>query len=126
MSRPSPLSSFRIRPRFAHTIDRPLDAVREQLVQSLARQAPELVVKSFPTYVSVHIPESDRRAWSPRLALDLHTLPDGTTLVLGINGPDAEGWSLFLYLSFGVGLLGIFGGSYGYAQLHIGSYAWGY
>ena len=113
------MSSFRIRPRFSHTIELSRDAVREKILRSLAAHAPGLEVKSFPEFIGLHIAAKDRRYWSPRLFLSLAPTPEGATRIEGIYGPEIEIWSVFLYGYLITGLLGTFSGIYGCAQLLI-------
>ena len=73
------MTSFRIRPCFAHTVESSPDDTRDRIVRSLAAQAPELEVKMFPGFIGVHTGERERRFWSPRLFLNLRAAGDGAT-----------------------------------------------
>lgn len=125
MSDPAPLSSFRVRPRFEHTVALPPDAARDHLVRSLAQQAPTFEVKAFPGYICVRIPPAERNFWSPRLTLSLEPAPPQATRIEGIYGPNANLWSLFLFGYLIIGSLGVFSGILGWAQHLIGSRPWG-
>ncbi|MEJ6731161.1 MAG: hypothetical protein QNK90_03655 [Opitutaceae bacterium] len=74
--------------------------------------------------VVIHVAESKRDRWSPRLQLSLETVEDGGTHVLGVYGPEHEVWALFIYGYIMTGLLGIFSGIYGFAQVFIGQFPW--
>lgn len=113
------MSSFRIRPRFAHTVELGHEATREKILRSLAAHAPGLEVRSFPHFIGLHIAAKDRRYWSPHLFLSLEPTPAGATRIEGTYGPESEIWSLFLYGYLITGLLGTFSGIYGAAQLLI-------
>ncbi|MBL9195476.1 MAG: hypothetical protein JNJ82_24165 [Opitutaceae bacterium] len=119
------MSSFRIRPRFVHTLDLGLTEARDLIVNTLARSSPGVEVKAFPGYIGLHIVEGDRHFWSPRLALHLEPVADGRTRVEGVYGPNAEVWSFFLFSYLIVGSLGLFSGILGGAQLAIDSSPWG-
>ncbi|MFO1450089.1 MAG: hypothetical protein U1F61_18160 [Opitutaceae bacterium] len=119
------MSSFRIRPRFVHILDRNLNEARDLIVSSLARSSPGVEVKAFPGYIGLHIVEKERNFWSPRLALHLEAASEQSTRVEGIYGPSAEVWSFFLFSYLIVGSLGLFSGILGGAQLAIGSSPWG-
>jgi hypothetical protein len=114
------MSSFRIRPRFAHTVELGPEATREKILRSLAAHSPGLEVKAFPQFIGLHIAAKDRRYWSPRLFLSLEPTPEGATHIEGIYGPEIEVWSVFLYGYLITGMLGTFSGIYGCAQLLIG------
>ncbi len=120
------MSSFRIRPRFAHTLElSPLDA-RERILRSLAEHAPGLEVKAQPKFIGIHIGAQERRYWSPRLFLGLEQTTEGTTRIEGTYGPEIEIWSVFLYGYLITGLLGTFSGILGGAQLVIAATPWGF
>jgi hypothetical protein len=119
------MSSFRVRPQFTHTVESSLAATREQILQSLAREAPGFEVRAFPEFIAIHFAESERRYWSPRLFLNLGTTEAGATRIEGIYGPEMEIWSLFVYGYLATGLLGTFAGILGFAQRAVGSNPWG-
>lgn len=120
------MSSFRVRPRFEHTVELSREATREKILAALAAHSPALEVKSFPEFIGLHIPAAERRHWSPRLFLSLEATPEGTTRIEGIYGPEIEVWSVFLYGYLITGLLGIFSGIYGGAQLVIDDEPWAF
>lgn len=118
------MSSFRVRPRFEHTVELSREATRAKLLAALAAHSPALEVKAFPQFIGLHIPAAERRHWSPRLFLQLDPLPGGGTRIEGTYGPEIEIWSVFLYGYLITGLLGTFSGLYGCAQLFIGETPW--
>ena len=125
MSRPAPLSSFRIRPRFEQEVAASPQAAHAALVRGLSAHAPALVVKPFPGFIGIHIANADRRYWSPRLFLSVDTAPGGGARIEGIYGPEIEIWSVFLYGYLGTGLLGTFSGILGTCQHLLGQRPWG-
>lgn len=125
MPRPAPLSSFRVRPRFEQRVAAPPDEAHATLLRGLAAHAPGLVVRPFPGFIGIHVPDAERRAWSPRLFLSLEAAPGGGTRIEGIYGPEIEVWSVFLYGYLGTGLLGTFAGILGACQHLLGQTAWG-
>lgn len=119
------MSSFRIRPRFAHTLDCPPDETRRRLLDVFAAPGSGFEVKEFPGYISVFIGAEQRRFWSPRLSLSFEAAKDGATRIAGTYGPDAELWSLFLYGYLMAGLAGTFAGIWGVAQVMVHQPPWG-
>ncbi len=127
MSSSTPLSSFRVRPRFTETV--PLDraSTKRRLLESLRAEPPgEFELKPFSEFLGIHIAEQRRRYWSPRLMLSLYDWPEGGTLVEGTYGPEIEVWSLFLYGYLGTGMLGTLSAIYGGAQRFIGQEPWAF
>lgn len=127
MSSPSPLSSFRVRPRFAETVPLTKEQTRARLLASLATE-PEgrFELRPFADFLGIHIAEAQRRSWSPRLMLSLYDWPEGGTLVEGTYGPEIEVWSVFLYGYLSTGLLGTLSAIFGGAQLFIGDEPWAF
>ena len=120
------MSSFRIRPRFSHTIDSNLADTRERILRSLSSHSPAYDIKAFPEFIGIHFADKDRRYWSPRLFLSLKPATENSTLVEGIYGPECEVWSIFVYGYLLTGMLGTFSGILGFSQRHIDSYPWGF
>jgi len=127
MSAPSPLSSFRVRPRFAETLPLTKDETRTRLLASLRAESEGLFeLRPFADFLGIHIAESHRRYWSPRLMLSLYDWPEGGTLIEGTYGPEIEVWSVFLYGYLSTGLLGTLSAIYGGAQMFIGQEPWAF
>ena len=125
MTPDSPLSSFRVRPRFAETVPLTKEETRTRLLASLrAEPDGQLELRPFAEFLGIHIAESQRRYWSPRLMLSLYDWPEGGTLIEGTYGPEIEVWSVFLYGYLSTGLLGTLSAIYGGAQLFIGQEPW--
>ncbi len=121
----APLSSFRVRPRFVHTVTADRDATRASLLRALEHN-PAFEVKAFPEFIGIHIAEAQRRFWSPRLFLSLDPLPEGGTRISGTYGPEIEIWGIFLYGYLLTGLLGTFAAILGFAQHVVESRPWGF
>lgn len=119
------MSSFRIRPRFAHILELPPAEARQRILDSLAAHAPNLEVRNFPDYLGLHFPEGQRKLWTPRLALHFETTPDGGTEIQGLYGPEADLWSIFLYGYILSGTAGTFAGIFGFAQWYTHDQPWG-
>ncbi len=102
------------------------DAARQCLLAALMAQGPGIEVKEFPGMIGLHIAETQRRAWSPRLILSFEPLAEGGTRIEGIYGPEIEVWSVFLYGYLITGMIGMFSGILGCAQLFVRAHPWGF
>jgi hypothetical protein len=122
----TPLSSFRVRPRFRVCVPLNVESARARLMESLADLPDGLVVRNFPGLVGLHIADERRHYWSPRLLLNFDPQPDGTTCIEGVYGPEVEIWSLFLYGYIFSGMIGVLSGILGGAQLFIHAYPWAF
>ncbi len=119
------MSSFRVRPCFQHTVDGSPDQTRARLLAAFAQHAPGFEARNFPGFIGLHVRDAQRRVWSPRLFLVLDSVEGGRTQIQGTYGPEIEIWSVFLYGYLITGLLGMFSGMFGVAQLVIGQEPWG-
>jgi hypothetical protein len=119
------MSSFRIRPRFEQIIELDIETTRERISSHINREGSRCVVKNFPGFIGILIPEHDQHFWSPQLHLSLYTEDPGKTIIRGTYGPNPNVWSLFLYGYLIVGTLGLFAATLGFAQCMIGNTPWG-
>lgn len=119
-----PTNGFRIRPRFEQTLPLSPDKIRAQICAPGASKAEEFEIKSTTGMVVIHIAEKNRNRWSPRLQISLEKTAEGGTHIEGVYGPEHEVWALFIYVYIVTGLLGIFSGIYGSAQMFIGQMPW--
>lgn len=126
MRRSTPLSSFRVRPRFRVCVALRPDEVRVRLMESFSVLPDGLVARDFPGLVGLHIAEDRRHFWSPRLLLNIDAQPDGTSCIEGVYGPETEVWSVFVYGYFFSGMIGMFSAILGGAQLAIPSNPWAF
>ena len=118
------MSSFRLRPRFSICLPGSVDDVRERLTTALQKAGEKFDVKSFPSYLSLRVPEAEQHYWSPQLQISLDP-EDGETRLTGTYGPGTNMWASFLYGYLIVGSIGLFSGILGACQLCIGDSPWG-
>lgn len=127
MSSTTPLSSFRVRPRFTEVLPLPRNEAKRRLLAALRAEPDGLFeLRPFDEFLGIHITDAHRRYWSPRLMLSLYDWPDGGTLVEGTYGPELEVWSVFLYGYLGTGMLGTLSAIFGGAQLFIEQEPWAF
>ncbi|MCF7686807.1 MAG: hypothetical protein K9M98_13495 [Cephaloticoccus sp.] len=119
------MSGLRLRPSFSHELAFTIEAARQRIVDQVAQDAARCELKSFPGFICLRIPESDRHFWSPRLNLSLEKHAGGHTQVHGLYGPNANMWSSFLYGYLIIGSVGMFAGILGGCQCVLGQPAWG-
>lgn len=98
--------------------------MRQRLLAGLAERGGPFEIKAFPEFIGMHIAAGERRAWSPRLFLELEVVDDHTTRIEGVYGPEIEVWSIFLYGYLMTGVLGSLSAMYGFTQLYIGQAPW--
>lgn len=127
MSSSTPLSSFRVRPRFAEIVPCSRAEAKARLLAGFEQEPAEAFeLRPFNEFIGIHIAERNRRYWSPRLFLSLNARDDGTTEIEGLYGPEIEVWSVFLYGYLASGMLGTLSGIYGGAKMFIGEEPWAF
>jgi hypothetical protein len=119
------MSSFRVRPRFSQVLDWGLEEAQERIARAVEATGGRVVLKRFPGYLTLRIPERDQQFWSPQLVLSLERRDDGRTAVEGIYGPNTNVWSLYLYGYLLVGSVGTFAAIFGFCQRALGALPWG-
>ena len=120
----SPTSGFRVRPRFEQNVDYPPDAARDRIVAAVAKETDAFEIRSLPEFLVIHIAEKDRHRWSPRLQLSFEPAGAESAQIVGVYGPEHEVWAMFIFGYIATGLLGMFSGIYGFAQLYLGQEPW--
>lgn len=127
MDSATPLSSFRVRPRFSETVPTSRAETQRLLLASLSREPDGFFeLRPFDEFLGIHIAERYRHYYSPRLMLSLYDWPEGGTLIEGTFGPEIEVWSIFLYGYIGTGMLGTLSAIYGGAQMFIDQEPWAF
>ena len=119
------MSSFRVRPRFTQVLDWGLEESQDRIARAVESSGGRVVLKRFPGYLTLRIPEQHQQFWSPQLTLSLEQQADGSTIVVGIYGPNTNVWSLYLYGYLLVGSVGLFAVILGFCQRVLGEQPWG-
>ena len=114
-----------IRPRFSLALDLRLEEAQARVISEVEQAAEACELKIHPGYVCLRIPESERHFWSPRLTVSFDQRGDGKTDLVGIYGPNAHAWSLFLFAYLILGSLALFSGILGFVQSSLNMPAWG-
>ena len=91
------MSSFRIRPHFVHEESRTTSDFQNAIVKHIDEDEPGILIKTFPDYLTLVIPDEDQHFWSPQLNLSLEPTETGNTQITGTYGPNTNVWSMFLY-----------------------------
>ena len=110
------MSRFALRPNFRQEISLERDAVQERIARFLSREAAEFEVKSFPGFMCLRLPDSQRHFWTPRLNLSFDEEEEGKTVINGIYGPNSHVWGMFLYGYLFFGFLALVGLIVGVSQ----------
>lgn len=119
------MSSFSFRPSFSHELDMPVERAVETIVGRVSQEPASFEVRSFPGFICLRIPVSDRHFWTPRLMLGMESSSGEKTSVHGTYGPNANVWSLYVYGFLIIGTGGLFSGILGLCQWQLGMTAWG-
>jgi len=106
-------------PRFEVVIGCPERAVAANLIRSLTRPECECHGWVEPPYAELHVPESVRHFWSPRLQLTFSEHPSGTAVYCTFR-PEPGVWTGFVFVHSLLGTLAILGLCLGLAQWTLG------
>jgi hypothetical protein len=108
------MTAPRVRPRFEIEIDLDPDALMERVRQRLPR-CPYCTGVSVGRHAELFVPDIDRRLWSPWLSVTVFE-KGGGSMLRGRFAPHPNVWTLYLFLSFGLGFALLVGTTWGYAQ----------
>ena len=108
------MTAPRVRPRFEIEIEIEADKLMERFRERLPR-CPHCTGISVGRHAELFVPETERRLWSPWLSVTAEKKNSGS-LLRGRFAPHPNVWTLYLFLSFGLGFALLVGTTWGYAQ----------
>jgi len=108
------MTAPRVRPRFEIEIDLDADALMDRVRERLP-QCPHCTGVSVGRHAELFVPDTERRLWSPWLSVTADEKGSGS-LLRGRFAPHPNVWTLYLFLSFGLGFALLVGTTWGYAQ----------
>ena len=109
-----------MRPRFKLSSQLPAADVRELVKAAIKEDA---AVGGWLRHHLAHvtIPEQHQHYWSPVLQATIDDNPDeNCTFIRVLIGPRQSIWLVFTFLKGAIGVLGLFGGMYGFSQWQLG------
>ena len=111
-----------IRPRFRFIRTLPSDQIKEKLVKALEESPAHISGRITGTHITIDIVGKERHFWSPHL--DFRIEPDeddpDKTVIAGLIGPSPAVWTLFMFIYFGLALIGFVLFSYGVSNWMMG------
>ena len=111
-----------IRPRFRFTIDFPKNEVLDRLKHMIEDHQGEMVGYIVDNHITMDINEKQRHYWSPQLSFRVEEDYDNTnrSVVRGLVGPRPSVWTMFMFIYFSIGTLGVGLAIYGVTQKMLG------
>lgn len=115
----------RLRPTFRVPLEYPRDVAVERIrARLVAREELQGRWRGKGRWAEIHVPEAERKLWSPYLSLTIDDAADVSELS-GRFAPHPEVWTFFMFVYVGVAFLVLFGGTLGYVQWASDEPAWG-
>lgn len=119
------MATPQFRPTFRVPLEYPRDAAVDKIRAGLvARDELQGRWRGRGSWAEIHVPEAERRVWSPYLSLRVEDAGDAAELS-GRFAPHPGVWTFFMFVYFGIAFLVLLGGSLGYAQWASDEPAWG-
>ena len=113
------MSSIRIRPRFTIKADFSPEELIIKIESRLKSEETNFYAESMLTnFIVLKIRETDRKIWTPQLALSIDKFENGCT-IRGLFGPRPTLWSMFIFFYTGIGVAILFSGLYGLARVSL-------
>lgn len=107
------MSSFRIRPRFKHSIAADKNDLEQRFVEKLKEET-QFSYTALPDHLYIRIEESQRHVWSPQLSITFEQEED-QVLIRGLYGPNPTLWAFFFFGYVVLGILSVFIGMWGFS-----------
>ena len=119
-------------PLLRPTFTRPLAVSRDEAVERIRTRLlarPDLAGRwrGKGRWFELHVPESERRVWSPHLSvrLDADDAPDAPCTLFGRFAPEPGVWTFFMFLYFLTAFIVVFGATLGWVQWASDERPWG-
>ncbi len=113
------MSSFRIRPRFKHLIEKEISEVETDILNSLNATEEVYTAGFVQGHAHLLIPIEERHFWSPQLHLTVESTKAGT-VIRGLYGPNPTVWGLFFFGYVTLGMAFFFSSFWGLTQWSLG------
>ena len=113
------MSSFKIRPRFKHTVSGKLEDLELRLLNGLAKKSDSFISNHLPGHLYIKIHPDHQHFWSPQLHLSLEQVDDNV-VIRGLYGPNPTVWAIFFFGYVALGILSLFVGMWGFSRYSLG------
>lgn len=121
-----PTSGFRVRPRFEQVIDLSEPEARQRITTTFEQDPDTFEVRSMDEFVVIHMADSLRKRWSPRLQVSLLAVGEQETKITGVYGPAHEVWAQYILGYIFIGSAALFSGIYGGVQVFLKDPPWAF
>lgn len=112
------MSSFRIRPRFKHSIQGTQNELEEKVLSSFKTDK-LFILDHLPGHIYIKIHPTEQHLWSPQLHLSFEQEEDKVN-VRGLYGPNPTLWALFFFGYVAIGIGTLFIGMWGLVRWSLG------
>lgn len=124
-------NQLHIRPRFRFEINHAPAAVEAELVSHLKKQKPRFPYNVNHSYFNIDVPTHLSHFWSPRISFEIEKIEgkENACLIRGLIGPKPHVWTFFVFIYFGLVIIGLFASLYGLSKYSLESYShliWGF
>ncbi len=114
-----------LRPTFRVPLEYPREVAVERIrARLVAREELQGRWRGKGRWAEIHVPEAERKLWSPHLSLTVEDRGDASELS-GRFAPNPEVWTFFMFVYVGVVFFILLGGTFGYVQWASNEPAWG-
>lgn len=112
------MSSFRIRPRFKHTLKGDQSEIEEKISNAVKGEE-QLISTRLSGHLHIKIHPNEQHFWSPQLDLTFEQ-EEGNVIIRGLYGPKPTLWAIFFFGYVVLGLLTVFVGMWGLTRWSLG------
>lgn len=113
------MSSFKLRPRFKHTVIAMQEELEKDLLKGIKQKEETFVFNYLPGHLYIKIHPDHQHFWSPQLHLSFEQDED-QVIIRGLYGPNPTVWAIFFFGYVILGLLTLFIGMWGLTKWSLG------
>lgn len=119
-----------VRPRFKFTVPYEHKGLVTHLKTKFKSKTHPFPTKVVGNYFVLDVPIKDAHFWSPRVSFEIEEDENdpNKSCVRGLIGPKPNVWTMFVFIYFAIGILGLFASIYGFSKQSLGEtslFVWG-
>ncbi|KAA3652393.1 MAG: hypothetical protein DWP98_01320 [Bacteroidetes bacterium] len=120
-----------IRPRFKFTVPYETIALVAHLKKKFKSKDHKFPTSVVGNYFTLDVPQHIAHFWSPRVSFEIEVNEEdpSKSTVRGLIGPKPNVWTMFVFIYFAIGILGVFASIYGLSKSTLGQSSlmvWGF
>ena len=113
-----------IRPRFSFEVNQSPEELKKRLQDQLDEEDNEILGYIVMGSVVLNVPEREQHYWSPQISFQVDEVENdpNKSHVHGLIGPRPNVWTMFMFIYFLIGVVGLFTCLFGLTKWNLGEF----